>query len=158
MELRFVVDVNVGRLAKWLRVMGYDAVMPQDPDDGELIRIALREERIILTKDSGITRRRLVTSGRLRAVLVRYDDLWDQVRQVMDELELRGTDRFSRCIRCNRMLEELPREEASGQVPPYVLATQQEFMACPTCGRVYWRGTHWANMTRELAQLGGSHS
>ena len=153
MEPRFLVDINVGRLAKWLRIMGYDAILPRDYDDGELVRIALREGRIILTKDRGIAQRRVVTTGQLTAVLIQHDDLKNQARQVIETLPLEGPERFSRCIRCNQLLEEMPRELVGDQVPPYVLATQQEFMACPSCGRIYWRGTHWANINRELEQL-----
>jgi len=147
------VDVNVGRLAKWLRVMGYDALFPCDVEDNELVRIALRDNRIILTRDSGFTQRRLVTTGRLKAVLIQHDDFKSQLRQVIDSLDLDNHREFSRCIRCNESLEDIPKESAKGQVPPYVLETQDVFMACPVCSRIYWRGTHWANMHRELTRL-----
>ena len=151
---KFLVDINVDRLGKWLRIMGYDALVPDDTDDGELIRIALRENRTILTRDSGIARRRVVTSGMLKAVLIHDDNVAGQVKQVVDTLGLKAQFSFSRCIRCNEALERIPREESKGKVPEYVLATQPDFMACPSCRRVYWRGTHWTNMSGELARMG----
>ena len=152
-EPRFIVDVNVGRLAKWLRVMGYDALFPSDMEDNNLVRIALREDRIIVTKDTGLTERRLVTTGRLKVVLIQHDDLKSQLQQVIRSLNLNSHREFSRCIRCNEPMENLSRESVKEQIPPYVYETQNEFMECPLCRRIYWRGTHWANMHRELAQL-----
>ena len=152
-EPTFVADVNVGRLAKWLRIMGYDTLMPDDTDDGELIRVALREGRVILTRDVGIVKRRVVRLGQLKAILIADDHLAGQIKQLGHDLRLEGPRRFSRCIRCNELLQRISREEAAPQVPEFVLGTQQEFMACPSCCRVYWKGTHWANMTRELAKL-----
>lgn len=154
-EPKFVVDVNVGRLAKWLRVMGYDALFPLHAEDNELVRIALREDRIIVTKDSGLTERRLVTTGRLKVVLVRHDDVRGQLRQLIDSLELDNQREFSRCILCNEPLIGVPKESVKDQVPPYVFNSQDEFMECPLCARIYWRGTHWANMHRELVQIRG---
>ncbi len=152
-EPRFVVDVNVGRLAKWLRVLGYDTLFQSDMEDNELVRIALRESRIILTRDSGFTERRVVTTGLLKVVLIQHDDLKSQLRQVIGSLNLDSQREFSRCIRCNELLVSISRESAKGQVPPYVYETQTEFMECSLCSRIYWRGTHWANMYRELTQL-----
>ncbi len=153
MEPKFVVDVNVGRLAKWLRAMGYDVLCPWEAEDDELVRIGLREDRIVVTKDGGLAERRVVTTGLLRLVLIIHDDLNGQLRQVIRSLDLNSAQGFSRCIACNEPLVHCPREVARAQVPPYVHETQREFMRCPLCHRVYWRGTHWANMSRELAQL-----
>lgn len=152
-EPKFVVDVNVGRIATWLRVMGYDTLFPRDPEDNELVRIALREDRIIVTKDTGLTERRLVTTGQLKVLLIQHDDLRSQLRQVITSLNLKGDGRFSRCIWCNESLVSIARESAREKVPAYVYETQEEFMKCPHCRRVYWRGTHWSNMFRELARL-----
>ena len=152
-EPRFLVDVNVGRLAKWLRVMGYDTLFPCHAEDNELVRIALREDRIIVTKDSGLAERRVVTTGRLKLLLIQYDDLKSQLRHVTRSLNLDSGEKFCRCIRCNEPLVNLSRESVKERVPPYVYETQEEFMECPRCSRIYWRGTHWANMNRDLAQL-----
>ena len=152
MEPKFVVDVNVGRLAKWLRAMGYDALFVRDIDDGGLVRIAQREGRIILTKDRHLLERRVVTSGQVRAVLVRGDHFVEQLQQVVAQLDLDATNDFSRCIECNMAIKNREKEEVRDRVPPYVFQTQDEFKECPGCGKVYWRGTHWRNMKRELAR------
>ena len=152
-EPRFIVEVNVGRLARWLRALGYDTLFPPHMEDNDLIRVALREGRIIVTRDSGFAVRHVVTTGTLGVVVVRSDDFKSQLGHLVRTLGLSGRGEFSRCIRCNDLLEVLPRELAEHRVPPYVFTTQTEFMDCPACQRVYWRGTHWENMRRELLQL-----
>ncbi len=153
MELRFIVDANVGRLATWLRVMGYDASFVHGIGDNDLIRMALREQRVIVTRDRHIPRRRLVTQGHLRVALVTSDNLWDQLRQIVAQLGLVSQGSFTRCVECNAPLHDLSRDAVRERVPPYVFQTQQEFQECPVCRRVYWRGTHWANMRRELGRV-----
>ena len=155
MEQRFIVDLNVGRLAKWLRVMGYDALFISEADDDELIRIALKEKRIILTKDSLLVQRRVVSSGQVQALLITHDDHRMQLKQVVNSLGLSAHQDFSRCIDCNTPLMDTARESVREKVPPYVYQTQEEFMACPNCTKIYWRGTHWHNMRQELASVRG---
>ena len=150
---RFVVDVNVGRLAKWLRVLGYDACFVRDMADNDIIRLALREGRVIVTRDRSFGERRPVTRGHLRVALVTSDQVWEQLQEVVLQLGLDGEDTFSRCIECNIPLEDVPKEAVRERTPPYVFQTQEEFMECPTCRKVYWKGTHWANMRRELARI-----
>ncbi|MBI4308211.1 MAG: Mut7-C RNAse domain-containing protein [Chloroflexi bacterium] len=151
---RFLVDVNVGRLAKWLRALGYDALFVRDIDDNALVRLALREGRVLLTRDTHILKRRVVTSGRLKALLIEEDSVWDQLRQVVAALSLESADRaFTRCIECNQPLEPRRPAEVHGLVPPYVYQTQQDYAQCPSCRRIYWQGTHWENMRRELKRI-----
>jgi uncharacterized protein with PIN domain len=119
---KFVVDVNVGRLAKWLRIMGYDTLFPTHAEDNELVRIALRGGRIIVTRDAGMAVRHAVTTGRLRVVLIKSDDLKSQV---IGTLQLGAVRQFSRCIRCNQPLEGIPRDLAADRVPPYVSTHKQ---------------------------------
>ncbi len=152
MEPKFVVDLNVGRLAKWLRIMGYDALFVPKADDDQLLRIAAEENRTILTKDSYMMQRRVVASGKVRAVFITSDDLRNQLRQIIQDLGLRADRQFSRCIECNAPLESVRKEDVRDLVPPFVYSTQEEFMMCPGCSKVYWQGTHWRNMRQELAQ------
>ena len=154
MEIKFIVDNNVGKLAKWLRIMGYDAVLFSEVDDGKMIKTALAEDRVILTKDSQIMKRRLVTSGRLKAVLIKDDDIRAQLRQVVTALNLDYHFRpFSICLECDKTLVEKNKEAVRELVPPYVFKTQEQYMECPYCHRLYWRGTHWQAMSRELDEL-----
>ena len=152
MEPKFVVDVNVGRLAKWLRAMGYDALFVPDIDDGGLVRTAQQEGRIILTRDRQLLERRVVTLGQIRVVLLRSDHFLLQLRQVTTELGLTAANDFTRCIECNAMLRNLDKEQVRDRVPPFVFQTQEEFKECPACHKVYWRGTHWRNMKHELTR------
>ena len=155
MEPRFIVDINVGRLARWLRAMGYDAVLFTREDDNDMVRTALKEDRIVLTKDRGILQRRLAATGRLRVVHLTSDIVREQLRQMVAALALNPTHHpFSRCLECNRPLEERNKEEVEGHVPPHVFRTQREFSQCPSCGRIYWQGTHWEAMRRKLGELG----
>ena len=150
---RFVVDVNVGRLAKWLRVMGYDTLFPREGDDNELVRIALREGRVLVTRDAGLANRRAVKQGQMRVVKIEGDDLRSQLRQLVRDLGLNLWDGFSRCVRCNELLRPVDKQQVAERVPPYVFEHHRQFMECLRCHRLYWRGTHWSNMASELGRV-----
>ncbi len=142
---RFIVDAMLGRLARWLRVLGYDALYFSDLEDAALYVRARTEDRILLTRDRELARRKGV-----RVILIGDDRVEAQVRQVVRTFGLSTANAFTRCIECNAVLGELPREEAQPLVPPFVFTTQTRFRRCPECGRVYWRGTHWAHMVQDL--------
>jgi uncharacterized protein with PIN domain len=153
---KFVVDHNVGKLARWLRLMGYDARFFRGENDAELVAIALKEGRIIVTRDTRIMQRRLVTKGRLKALLIESDQPERQIRQLIDSLHLDYRfNPFSLCLECNQPLVERKKAELKDLVPPYVFKTQEQFRQCPKCQRIYWRGTHWRAMTKRLEGLGG---
>jgi uncharacterized protein len=150
-NLKFFADNNVGKLAKWLRMMGYDTRFFNGSDDSHMIAIALAEGRVILTRDTQIMRRRVVTSGQLKAILIQGDEPEQQVRQVIDSLNLDCQFRpLTICLECNQPLVPRTREQVKDLVPPYVFQTQIQYVECPTCHRIYWRGTHWQAMTRKL--------
>jgi uncharacterized protein with PIN domain len=141
----------VGKLAKWLRMMGYDSLFFDGSDDSQMVAQAMAEGRVILTRDTEIMKRRLITSGRLRAVLIESEKPERQMRQLMDALDLKRQFRpFTLCLECNQPLIEKSQEEVKDRVPPYVYKTQSQYMECPVCRRIYWRGTHWEAMTRRL--------
>ena len=150
---KFVVDINVGRLAKWLRVMGYDTLFPQENGDNNLVRIALNENRVLVTRDAEIARRRAARLGQMTVVCIEKDDLRSQLRQLVCDLRLDLTGGFSRCVRCNEPLHPVAKQDVAHRLPPYVLRTQPEFFECLACRRVYWPGTHWTNMMSELSQV-----
>lgn len=135
----------LGRLATWLRLLGYDTAYLPQADDPELARRARAEDRILLTRDVELTRRRGVHS-----VLVASERVEEQLQQLAQELHLTARMAFSRCAVCNAPLEEVDKGTVEGAVPPYVFQTQTHFRRCVQCHRVYWRGTHWARM---LAQM-----
>lgn len=150
---RFVADCNVGRLARWLRALGYDASYHAHIEDAELVREAAAEHRVLLTRDRDLTRRRVVQTGLVRAILIRDDDVTAQLRQVFSELGLGLKESLTRCIECNAVLEERVPAAVADRVPPYVRRTQTRYSECPQCGRVYWAGTHWRHMREVLAGL-----
>ncbi|MBN1190812.1 MAG: Mut7-C RNAse domain-containing protein [Dehalococcoidales bacterium] len=151
---RFIADENVGKLARLLRLVGYDTLFFNGENDTQLVSMALAGDRIILTRDTRIPLRRPIASGQIRAVLLREDRPLYQMRQVMKDLDLAGDlQPFSLCIECNHPLQPLRKEDARARVPPYVWQTQKEYMECPLCRRVYWKGTHWEAMNRTLSGI-----
>ena len=150
---RFLADCNVGRLARWLRVLGYDAVYEPVLPDAQVVARALAEGRVLLTRDADMMRRRVIASGAVQAILLRHDSVQEQLRQVLTELELEPTETLTRCLDCNAELEPRPKGAIADRLPPYVRATQDRFSECPSCGRVYWPGTHWERMRERIAAL-----
>jgi len=156
MEIRFIADNNVGKLARWLRLMGYDTVLLKQKDDGQMIKIALSEDRVILTKDSEFMKRRLVTSGKLKAIHIKQDDPKLQVQKVVEALNLNYHFKpFSLCLECNRALVARDKEEVKNLVPTHVFETRTQYTQCPACHRIYWLGTHWQAMVKKLQDLQG---
>ena len=151
---KFIVDCNVGKLAKWLRLMGYDTRFFNGSDDSQLVAIAQAEGRVILSRDTQIMKRRVITSGQLKAVLIHSDEPERQMQQVIDALGLDCRFRpFTLCLECNQVLVERSKGEVKDLVPPYVFQTQSQFVQCPACHRIYWRGTHWQAMTKTLKKF-----
>ena len=149
--LKFIVDHNVGKLARWLRIMGYDTLFFNGSNDSSMVSTALSEERVILTRDTQIMKRRVVTSGRLSAIFIRSDDPERQMCQVIEDLNLDCQFRpFAVCLECNQPLLERSKQQVEERVPPYVFQTQSQYMECLVCHRIYWRGTHWQAMTKKL--------
>ena len=151
---RFIVDLNVGKLARWLRMIGYDTVLFDHRDDKYLIHIALIENRIILTRDTQIMQRHVINLGELKALLITSDDPQQQIRQVIKELGLNiNFNPFKLCLECNQPLEVVNKENVKDRVPPYVYQTKSQYVECPNCRRIYWQGTHWQSMVKKLEGL-----
>jgi uncharacterized protein with PIN domain len=144
-ERRFVADVMLGKLARWLRALGYDTLYYRDAPDSWLLGIALREARTLLTRDAGLAAR-AGTAG----LLVRAEGVDAQLREVVDAFELRPQAPLSRCLECNGALAARDPAEVRDRVPPYTLATQTEFRECERCRRVFWAGTHARGILRRL--------
>ena len=155
--MKFIVDINVGKLARWLRMFGYDTILFDHGEDNRLVHIALKENRIILSRDTQMMKRRVITTGVVKAVLISNDNPRLQIQQVIRELGL-NTDynSFSICLECNKALREISKKEVEDRVPPYVYLTQTQFVECPECRRIYWQGTHWEAMTNRLKEIKNS--
>jgi len=145
---RFVADTMLGRLARWLRALGYDTLYLRRASDLELLRIAREEGRLLLTRDT-----RLARTARAQGLLIQAEGLDAQLRQVVAALGPSGGELLSRCLECNTPLEARTREEVMGVVPAYTLETQSEFYGCPGCGKVFWPGSHADRMLARLRPL-----
>ena len=142
---RFVLDTHLGKLARHLRMAGFDCLYRNDYRDSELITAALAEHRIILTRDKGLLKQRLVTHG----YFVRRSNAEEQLREVVRALQLQsGLRPFTRCRECNSELREVPKAEVLARLPSSVRGAYARFQLCPGCGRIYWEGTHYARLRR----------
>ena len=147
-----IADAMLGALARWLRILGLDVTYDPALDDPELVERAFAEGRVILTRDRRLTERRKARNH----LLIRSDVVEEQVRQVLEELGIRPDPErlLGRCLRCNAATEPIPAEDARAIVPPWVARTQEEYRACPVCGRIYWSGTHAERMRKRLERMG----
>lgn len=145
----FVLDVHLGRLARYLRMLGFDCLYDHDLDDAELARLSSKG-RILLTRDRGLLKRRTVTHGYLvrdryplcqAAEVVRRFDLSDQIQP------------FTRCLACNEFLKAIPPEEVPASVPARVRSHHRGFARCTGCGSVFWRGSHYRAMVAMIRTI-----
>jgi uncharacterized protein with PIN domain len=156
MDIKLIADNNVGKLARWLRLIGYDTLLFKQKDDNKMIQAALNENRVILTKDNQFMRRRLVTGGKLKAIRIEQDDPRLQVKEVVQALNLNYHFKpFSLCLECNQELLARDKEEVQNRIPAHVFRIHTQYTECPACHRVYWQGTHWQAMVRKLQELQG---
>jgi uncharacterized protein with PIN domain len=150
--LKFIADNNVGKLARWLRMVGFDTRLFNGENDADMVVIAQAENRILLTRDTGIMDRRIITSGQVRAILINSDRLAEQIPQVIETLKINENQfrPLTLCLECNQLLVARAKAEVKDHVPPYVFKTQEQFVECPVCHRIYWKGTHWQAMRRRI--------
>jgi uncharacterized protein with PIN domain len=149
-ETRFLLDAHLGKLAAYLRMLGFDALYEKDLSDEELAEISVREHRILLTRDRGLLKRGMVTHG----YLVRSSVPAEQTKEVLQRFDLfRLVKPFSRCTCCNETLKAVAKEEVQDRLPPKVLQHFSEFNLCQKCGRVYWKGSHYENMKRLIGEI-----
>jgi len=147
---RFLADAMLGRLATWLRILGYDAAYFRGEDDA-LLDLARQSGRLLLTRDTALLRRRCLPPH----LFIASDRVQDQLREVLGALRLRPPSAPGRrCPRCNVTLEPREKSAVRGLVPDFVWTSQDAFWACPACGRVYWSGTHRRRMVEAIRCLG----
>ena len=148
--MKFLLTRELGRLSKWLRILGFDAEYYNQDNVSTLIIQALRDNRIIITRNS-----RLPKPTGIRIVLISSEKINQQVPEVVGLLKLKldSSRMFTRCIICNRELAPIDKHQVKDKVPEYVFNTQEEFVTCPRCQRIYWQGTHWGNVARTLEEI-----
>ncbi len=146
---KFVADVHLGRLMRYLRMMGFDVLYKNGFKDEEIVQISLKERRAILTKDRGILKRNEVTHG----YFVRSTKVEEQVKEVLKRFDLKNEIKeFSRCIECNELLMPIKKELIVNQLPQKVAQSQNEFYQCPSCKKNFWKGTHYRRMLSFIKQ------
>lgn len=151
---RFACDAMLGGLARWLRAAGYDTWWKADVGDWDLIRLARRDERILLTSDTGIFRIGIVRDGEVAALLIPHGlRKQEQLGFVLHRLHLPLQE--PRCMACGGDLLEIPKEQVADRVPPRTLAWLEHFYQCRRCRQLFWQGTHWQQIARQLVAAGG---
>lgn len=149
-ESRFILDVHLGKLARRLRMLGFDCCYSNDCDDPELIRLALDEQRTILTRDRGILKQAKILHG----LLIRSGLPDDQVREVLQRYHLAGQIRpFQRCPSCNGQLQSVAKETIRHRLLPRTARYYEEFHQCCDCRKLYWQGTHYRRIARWIDEM-----
>jgi uncharacterized protein len=148
---KFIVDVHLGTLARYLRLLGFDTAYDNQSEDRTLVRLSVAERRILLTRDVALLKHKVLT----HAYFVHNTQSEHQLREVVRALDLTGKAKpFSRCLACNGKLRKVARRSIVGLVPADVIATTQRFARCNGCGRVYWSGSHAQSLSRIVADCG----
>jgi uncharacterized protein len=149
-KLKFILDVHLGKLAKYLRLSGFDTCYRNDYDDPEIIRLALTERRILLTHDLGLLKNRQVTHG----YWIRSQYLREQLIEVFRRFDLKNHVRlFSRCMECNGKVIRVLKKEVAGRLLPMTNEFFDEFRRCSSCGRIYWNGSHYIRMKKYIESV-----
>ena len=145
-----MLDVHLGRLARYLRLLGFDTLYQNDYDDDTIVALARGESRVILTRDRGLLKHGVVTHGYwVRATAPRQ-----QLAEIVRVFDLSGSARpFTRCIRCNGELQRVAKSAVAERLPPRVRAHFEEFAQCPKCAAVYWPGSHFDKMQKMVDEL-----
>lgn len=149
-SMKFILTHEVGRLAKWLRILGFDSVYQKRDDKRELVLRSLREDRIVVSRNASLAR----YTG-IRFIHIKSDLLEEQLKQMRDELGLNINEEymFTRCVICNEPLAGIDKEKVKDKVPEFVYSANENFVVCPNCKKIYWQGTHWGNVKEIIYKL-----
>jgi len=147
---KFILDVHLGKLAKLMRILGFDTLYENNYTDGQIVGISKVEKRAILTRDLGILKRNEVTHG----YFVRNIKAEKQIIEIIERFNLHKLiNPFSRCLECNALLEPVEKETVLKRLPPKVKISQNKFWICRNCNKIYWKGTHYKKMEKLLEKL-----
>lgn len=141
----FVCDFMLGRLAKWLRLLGFDTLYYKSSEGKAIIYYNRKENRTILTRNESLAEKCE------DAILIESENLMEQLKQMSSTVEIENP--FSRCPVCNTEIEEVEKETIKNEVPPYIFEVHDEFKKCPECGRVFWKGTHYGEIKKVIDEI-----
>jgi len=148
--MKFIVDENLGKLAKWLRLAGFDCLYFNDIADARLVEYALKENRLLLTRDKKIPQNWTIKS----VIIIEQDNPYKQITELAKRLGLELLENsFTRCVNCNTILKPIEKDKIRDRVPPFVYKTYDEFSYCQTCDKIYWRGTHFDSLVKRLEEI-----
>ena len=148
-KVRFLVDRTAGKLARYMRMLGIDTDYIATCDIPPIVKLARQSGRTVVTRNARLVDR--LGGG----VLLKSDALPEQVRQIVRTVGEGNLALFTRCSVCNEELRPVEKESVKGRIPDYVYETQDEFATCPSCGRYYWKGTHWDKMKADIERMVG---
>jgi uncharacterized protein with PIN domain len=147
---RFITDVHLGRLTRYCRLCGFDTCFNTDLDDKEIIELSILERRIILTRDKELLKNKKVMDG----CRILSDDPWEQLREVLEKYELKDhITLFSRCMECNGVVMEVAKKDIIDRLESRTRLYYRKFFECPGCRRIYWKGSHYHNMSKRLRKI-----
>ncbi|MEM2431096.1 MAG: Mut7-C RNAse domain-containing protein [Candidatus Bathyarchaeia archaeon] len=151
-KMKFVVDGMLGKLARWLRMLGYDTKYFNNMSDNEILRVALEENRILLTRDYQFFRR--ANSSGVKAVFVEGGTHAERLANLSEQLNIKLEIDIneSRCPKCNAKIRMINKEDIKDKIPSSTYKNYNEFWICSGCGQIYWKGSHWIKINNTLNQ------
>jgi uncharacterized protein with PIN domain len=148
--VKFIADAMLGRLAKWMRLLGFDVLYYPEINDSQVVKIARQQERTVLTRDTGLLMRR----GLKDTIFIKSDEVYEQLAELKDRLNFLNADPMGRCVLCNGTLSRVPRkEEVRNMVPDFVYHNIRDFTKCAACGKIYWEGSHYKRFKEKIEEL-----
>jgi len=147
---KFIADINLGDIVKYMRVLGFDIYYNSLLSTRKIIKISKRENRVILTKSRKFLKFKDVTHG----IFIRPGTTTEQIRRIIDYLDIKDDIKpFSRCLRCNTLLKSVLKENILDRIPPKTKEFCDEYVQCQSCDKIYWKGTHFINMKKVVRQI-----
>jgi uncharacterized protein with PIN domain len=147
---KFIADINLGNIVKYMRVLGLDLFYDSLLSTREIIEISKRENRVILTKNRKLLKFKDVSHG----IFIRPGTTTEQIRRIIDYLDIKDNIKpFSRCLRCNTILKSVQKEKILDRIPPKTKEFCDEYVQCQFCDKIYWKGTHFINMQKVVRQI-----